>query len=159
MKIKVCKGFSLVELMVAMVVGLVIILGAGKLLLTVFNTNRQVGFLSEKQAAITFIAMELVREVQRGDFDADSYRLSRADKKGSRAVIEKKDGNGSFQALVSGLMMPENVVSNEVMFTDSSVLSISDGVVTFYFYFEAMSGGRELVSFSVVNREEAVAGS
>ena len=41
------NGFSLVELMVALVVGLIIILGAGQLFLTVFQTSRQVETLGE----------------------------------------------------------------------------------------------------------------
>ncbi|MDR5892241.1 PilW family protein [Halomonas mongoliensis] len=58
-------GFSLVELMVAMVIGLIIILGAGQLFLTVFQTNRQVEALSEKQAAVNFAVETLLRDVRR----------------------------------------------------------------------------------------------
>ncbi|PAU74334.1 PilW family protein [Halomonas salipaludis] len=60
-------GFSLVELMVAMVIGLVIILGAGRLFLTVFQTNRQVETLSEKQAAVNFSVEILLRDIRRAD--------------------------------------------------------------------------------------------
>lgn len=63
------SGFSLVELMVAMVVGLIIILGAGQLLLTVFQTNRQVEVLSEKQAAVNFAVEALIRDVRRADWE------------------------------------------------------------------------------------------
>ena len=58
-------GFSLVELMVAMVIGLIIILGAGQLFLTVFQTNRQVETLSEKQAAVNFSIESLLRDIRR----------------------------------------------------------------------------------------------
>lgn len=156
---KMCRGFSLVELMVAMAVGLVIILGAGQLFLTMFQTSRQVELLSEKQAAVTFLTVELIREVRRGEFDADGYRLSRVDKKENSAVIEKKDSSGSFQALVGGLMMPEGEAGDKVLFTGSSVLSESDGVVTFSFDLVAMDGGREPISFIAVNRTDAVTGS
>lgn len=61
-------GFSLVELMVAMVIGLIIILGAGQLFLTVFQTNRQVETLSEKQAAVNFAVEALIRDVRRADW-------------------------------------------------------------------------------------------
>ena len=60
-------GFSLVELMIAMVIGLVIILGAGQLFLTVFQTNRQVETLSEKQAAVNFSVENLLRDIRRSD--------------------------------------------------------------------------------------------
>ncbi|MGM0988536.1 MAG: PilW family protein [Pseudomonadota bacterium] len=59
------SGFSLVELMVAMVIGLIIILGAGQLFLTVFQTNRQVDVLSEKQAAVNFAVEALLRDIRR----------------------------------------------------------------------------------------------
>jgi len=62
-------GFSLVELMVAMVIGLVIILGAGQLFLTVFQTNRQVELLSEKQAAVNFAVEGLLRDIRRADWN------------------------------------------------------------------------------------------
>ncbi|WP_282041539.1 PilW family protein [Halomonas alimentaria] len=62
------SGFSLVELMVAMVVGLIIILGAGQLFLTVFQTNRQVEILSEKQAAVNFAVETLLRDIRRADW-------------------------------------------------------------------------------------------
>lgn len=66
------SGFSLVELMVAMVIGLIIILGAGQLFLTVFQTNRQVEALSEKQAAVNFAVETLLRDIRRADQSEDS---------------------------------------------------------------------------------------
>src|SRR5690554_3056968 len=51
--------------MVAMVIGLIIILGAGQLFLTVFQTNRQVETLSEKQAAVNFAVEVLLRDIRR----------------------------------------------------------------------------------------------
>ncbi|WP_404299052.1 PilW family protein [Halomonas sp.] len=59
------NGFSLVELMVAMVIGLIIILGAGQLFLTVFQTNRQIELLGEKQAAVNFAVESLLRDIRR----------------------------------------------------------------------------------------------
>ena len=66
-------GFSLVELMVAMVIGLIIILGAGQLFLTVFQTNRQVETISEKQAAINFSVETLLRDIRRADMNSISW--------------------------------------------------------------------------------------
>src|SRR5690554_3550840 len=61
-------GFSLVELMVAMVIGLIIILGAGQLFMTVFQTGRQVELLSEKQAAVNFAVETLLRDIRRAQW-------------------------------------------------------------------------------------------
>lgn len=73
-------GFSLVELMVAMVIGLIIILGAGQLFMTVFQTGRQVELLSEKQAAVNFAVETLLRDIRRANpksikFESGSLEL------------------------------------------------------------------------------------
>lgn len=65
MTVKRQRGFSLIELMVAMLIGLVIVLGAGNLLMTVFNTRDQVETLGEKQAALNFAVESLVRDMRR----------------------------------------------------------------------------------------------
>ena len=49
------KGFTLVELMVAMTIGTVIILGAGQLFLTTFQTFRTVDALSRKQESLILL--------------------------------------------------------------------------------------------------------
>mgnify|MGYP000370788329 CR=1 FL=1 len=67
---KKSSGFSLVELMVALVVGLIIILGAGQLFLTVFQNNRQVETLGEKQAAVNFAVEVLIRDIRRADWSS-----------------------------------------------------------------------------------------
>ncbi|SFU91378.1 PilW family protein [Halomonas korlensis] len=72
------SGFSLIELMVAMVIGLIIILGAGQLFLTVFQTNRQVEMLGEKQAAVNFAVDILLRDIRRANtvtWDSSSSEL------------------------------------------------------------------------------------
>jgi type IV pilus assembly protein PilW len=66
-------GFSLVELMVAMVIGLIIILGAGQLFLTVFQSGRQVEALGEKQAALNFAAEVLLRDIRRSFWSASEW--------------------------------------------------------------------------------------
>lgn len=58
-------GFSLVELMVALVIGLIIILGAGQLFLTGFFNFRQVQLLGEKQSALTYATETVVRDIRR----------------------------------------------------------------------------------------------
>ncbi|MCG6659490.1 prepilin-type N-terminal cleavage/methylation domain-containing protein [Halomonas campisalis] len=61
------RGFSLVELMVALLIGLVIILGAGQLFLTGFQNFRKIEELSDKQAALTFAAEILIRDIRRAE--------------------------------------------------------------------------------------------
>lgn len=58
------RGFTLVELMVAMMIGTIIILGAGQLFLTTFQTFQQVDEVSRKQENLVFIAQRLTREIR-----------------------------------------------------------------------------------------------
>lgn len=58
-------GFTLIELMVALVIGLIIILGAGQLFLMGFQTFRQIELLGNKQAALTFATETLIRDIRR----------------------------------------------------------------------------------------------
>ena len=57
-------GFSLVELMVAMAIGTVIILGAGQLFLTTFQTFDKVRDLSRKQESLVFITGVMVQDIR-----------------------------------------------------------------------------------------------
>ncbi|WP_280553741.1 prepilin-type N-terminal cleavage/methylation domain-containing protein [Halomonas sp. 25-S5] len=59
------RGFSLVELLVALVIGLIIILGAGQLFLTGFLNFHQVQLLGEKQSALTYATETLIRDIRR----------------------------------------------------------------------------------------------
>ncbi|WP_445158516.1 PilW family protein [Halomonas sp. E14] len=61
-------GFTLIELMVALVIGLIIILGAGQLFLMGFQSFRQIELLSNKQAALTFATEILIRDVRRANY-------------------------------------------------------------------------------------------
>ena len=57
-------GFTLVELMVAMAIGTVIILGAGQLFLTTFQTFDKVRDLSRKQESLVFITGVMVQDIR-----------------------------------------------------------------------------------------------
>ncbi|RUA22878.1 prepilin-type N-terminal cleavage/methylation domain-containing protein [Billgrantia gudaonensis] len=60
------RGFSLVELMVALLIGLVIILGAG----SCFSRGsefQKVERVEDKQAALMFAADVLIRDIRRAD--------------------------------------------------------------------------------------------
>ncbi|MFQ3789946.1 PilW family protein [Halomonas sp. A29] len=72
-------GFTLIELMVALVIGLIIILGAGQLFLMGFQTFRQTELLSNKQAALTFATETLIRDIRRAtdiDFNSSTGELT-----------------------------------------------------------------------------------
>ncbi|KPQ21908.1 PilW family protein [Halomonas sp. HL-93] len=58
------RGFTLVELMVAMVIGTIIILGAGQLFLTTFQTFQNVDTISRKQENLVFIAQRVTSEIR-----------------------------------------------------------------------------------------------
>lgn len=58
------SGFTLLELMVAMAIGTVIILGAGQLFLTTFQTFKEVDKVSRKQENLMFIAQSITREIR-----------------------------------------------------------------------------------------------
>ncbi|MBA2780577.1 PilW family protein [Billgrantia kenyensis] len=69
-------GFTLIELMVALVIGLVIILGAGQLFLMGFQTFRQIELLSNKQAALTFATETLIRDIRKSDSEEVVWNAS-----------------------------------------------------------------------------------
>ncbi|TVP46400.1 MAG: prepilin-type N-terminal cleavage/methylation domain-containing protein [Halomonas sp.] len=58
------QGFTLVELMVAMAIGSVIILGAGQLFLTTFQTFRAVDEVSRKQESLMFVAQLVTWDIR-----------------------------------------------------------------------------------------------
>lgn len=60
-------GFTLIELMVALLIGSLIVLGAGALFLTTLQTFNKVDELSRKQEAVIFAAHTLSESLRRGD--------------------------------------------------------------------------------------------
>lgn len=58
------SGFTLVELMVAMAIGTLVILGAGQLFLTTFQTFKKVDELSRKQEALIFFTSEVGKNIR-----------------------------------------------------------------------------------------------
>ncbi|QNI04138.1 prepilin-type N-terminal cleavage/methylation domain-containing protein [Halomonas sp. SH5A2] len=69
------RGFTLVELMVAMVIGTIIILGAGQLFLTTFQTFQNVDQISRKQENLIFIAQRVTQEIRQSGHDHDNPRF------------------------------------------------------------------------------------
>ncbi|MDN6180519.1 MAG: prepilin-type N-terminal cleavage/methylation domain-containing protein [Halomonas subglaciescola] len=71
MQVRTQQGFTLIEMMVAMVLGTVIILGAGHLFLTTFKTFQEVDALSRKQEAIVFSTQTIMSEIRKYHDDSD----------------------------------------------------------------------------------------
>lgn len=80
MKMKRQNGFSLVELMVAMVVSLVVILGAGQLFISLSQTSERITRLSEKQAAVNFAVETLLRDIRRAKWEDPRSKWDADDK-------------------------------------------------------------------------------
>lgn len=69
------RGFTLVELMVAMAIGTVIILGAGQLFMTTFQNFEKVRELSQKQDVVVFFTQFVAKELRKGGAP-ERYELS-----------------------------------------------------------------------------------
>lgn len=76
------KGFTLVELMVAMAIGTIIILGAGQLFLTTFQTFRTVDELSRKQESLIFTVNTLIEAGRKGKMSDYEIRPDERDSNG-----------------------------------------------------------------------------
>ncbi|MDL0434071.1 prepilin-type N-terminal cleavage/methylation domain-containing protein [Marinobacter sp. TBZ242] len=88
------SGFTLIELMVALVIGLVIILGAGQLFLVGLQNFRQTEFLGNKQAALTFASEMLIRDIRRANVDASGTpKISFSDTELRIEIINNGDTN------------------------------------------------------------------
>lgn len=64
-------GFTLIELMVALLVGSIVVLGAGYLFLTTLQTFQTADELSRKQEAVIFAAHTLSESIRRGGANYD----------------------------------------------------------------------------------------
>ncbi|MDR5907154.1 PilW family protein [Franzmannia qiaohouensis] len=173
-------GFSLVELMIAMVIGLVIVLGAGQLFMTVFQTNRQVETLSEKQAAVNFAVETLLRDVRRasnitqvggglsvtvpnrGDITSGCGSNDSVVKTYRISADEVRDGDGWALEMSQGCNTPSPDYQQVVAALTSNGFEVDgsfsgDGVwgVTLELIATDNSGSPDLLVFRAVNRTEA----
>lgn len=154
------NGFSLVELMVAMVIGLVIILGAGQLFLSGFQSFRQVEILGDKQAALTFASDVLLRDVRRSENlpvvsqGGDELTVV-VDGESKRYYLDELDGDWSIYVQVDS-DSPQPIVGG---FSDASafqVNEVSTGLVEVTFDLVGEPGS---IVFHAMNRTEAVGGT
>ncbi|MCL7929666.1 PilW family protein [Halomonas llamarensis] len=138
-------GFTLVELMVAMVVGTIIILGAGQLFLTTFQTFQKVDELSRKQEAMVFAANTLVNAYRKGEGDDYTYSISTDGK--SCSIFKEGD------PVVDGFS-PDNPANDQ----ECNYMASEDGnlhKITLRFERESDDNVEELV-FHVMDRASAI---
>ncbi len=69
------SGVSLVELLVALAVGMLVLLGAGRLYLDGVENLIRVDELGERQEAVTLGALFLLRDIRRGGVEPGRYEL------------------------------------------------------------------------------------
>lgn len=177
-------GFSLVELMVAMVVGLIIILGAGQLFLTVFQSGRQVEALGERQAALNFAAEVLLRDARRSfwaasEWDEGTLRLvvpNRGDAVGCEDVYKEyfvvESDAENFLAVRQGCALDELGDAQEIVggFSDNGFLvepmpsgatSLAEGygALIRFFLSSRHLANDDVIEFYAINRTASVQGA
>ncbi|AMC99278.1 PilW family protein [Halomonas chromatireducens] len=154
------EGFSLVELMVALVIGLIIILGAGQLFLMGFQNFQQLRVISDKQAALTFASDVMARDVRRAEsveigsgghelavvVDGESYIYNLEEFNGGWSLYLQYDGNS--EPVVDGFQDDESFSVAEVVDID-----IAPGFFEITF---KLVGEEDDIVFHVRNRREAV---
>ncbi|MDT8894890.1 prepilin-type N-terminal cleavage/methylation domain-containing protein [Halomonas sp. I1] len=72
------RGVSLVELLVALSIGMLVLLGAGRLYLGGVENLARVDDLGERQEAVSLGVMFLLRDIRRGGVDPGRYILVEA---------------------------------------------------------------------------------
>jgi len=140
-------GFTLVELMVAMAVGSIIILGAGQLFLTTFQTFRTVDELSRKQETVIFAANMLLNAYRSG---GEEYSLIPTTGNTEKCSIQT---NG--EPIVGGLAQYDGECNNERFVSTVEVTpgQTLDGYHRFTFDFRRGEGQLETLSFHVMERK------
>ncbi|CAO1668204.1 Prepilin-type N-terminal cleavage/methylation domain-containing protein [Halomonas sp. NYA30] len=139
-------GFTLVELMVAMAVGSIVILGAGQLFLTTFQTFRAVDELSRKQETVIFAANNLVNAYRRGGAE---YTLKPTTDTPDECSIQAND-----EPIVGGLAQFDGECSAERFISAGELApgQTLDGYHRFTFDFGRDDEQLETLSFHVMKR-------
>ncbi|MDP3535341.1 MAG: prepilin-type N-terminal cleavage/methylation domain-containing protein [Halomonas sp.] len=139
------KGFTLVEVLVAMVIGLVVILGSGQLFLATLSTFRQVDELGRKQDAVVFAAHTLAASYRRGE---DGYVLGDSTDARTCAIRSQSDG----QPVIEGFYRLG--VCNDADFKTSP----ETGLYKFTLQFEREGDDDDIESlvFHVMSRSQAL---
>lgn len=153
-------GFTLVELMVAMLIGTVIILGAGNLFLSTFQTFQKVGELSRKQEVIVFATSTLTNEYRK---DNAEYELAPTVDEDGNELDDCSIRNSDKQPVIGGLAKfadssggyecaSSRFIDDNIKFAGEKL----DGYRKFTLDFEKDNGEMETLSFHVMERNEAM---
>jgi type IV pilus assembly protein PilW len=164
------QGFSLVELMVALVIGLIITLGAGQLFLMGLQSFRQVEQLSERQQSLRFLSDVMSLDIRTassvsgeddelelryapGSREADPYCSSSSD---ILKVLYNFDSEGSVRVRYSCSDDPDTLSSSEVLVSGLGNVSFSPGelyvVVSIGYEGSGGDGGENDFTFRVARR-------
>ncbi|WFE70778.1 prepilin-type N-terminal cleavage/methylation domain-containing protein [Halomonas sp. M1] len=150
-------GFTLVELMVAMAIGTVIILGAGQLFLTTFQTFKKVDELSRKQEAVVFATTVLANDYRKSENKRDyTYILSKTTDNPEECSIRARRNGGSPQPIIGGLApyKDEGECDTGRFVSLAKGLDGEDLDGFYHFTFDFKRGdGLETLSFHVMERK------
>ncbi|RDB42294.1 prepilin-type N-terminal cleavage/methylation domain-containing protein [Halomonas sp. DQ26W] len=167
------RGFSLIELMVALVIGLIIILGAGQLFLMGFQTFRQTELMGNKQAALTFAAETLIRDIRRASAidngsvfnlvvpnNGDLASCDAEDEVTKEYWVEEYDGEHTLMLKASCPTVAEFTEPLVGGFSDNGFpmpIDLGDGVWQLVFRLQSsVQGEFDEFTFHAVNRSAAV---
>ncbi|WP_170214868.1 PilW family protein [Halomonas halmophila] len=93
------RGVSLVELMVAMAIGMLVLLGAGRLYLDGVDNLARVEALGKRQQAVMLGALLVLRDIRRGGVEPGRYALVEAANGEGCSLYDSQAG----EPLVDGL--------------------------------------------------------
>ncbi|WP_170833050.1 PilW family protein [Vreelandella arcis] len=142
-------GFTLVELMVAMAIGTIIILGAGQLFLTTFQTFQKVDELNRKQETVIFATSRLVNAYRKGE---TGYTLAKTTDIPNECSIR----NSSGEPIVGGLALYEGECSTE-RFVRAGELTPGEPIEGYHRFtldFKRDDGSLESLSFHTMERQK-----
>ena len=148
------KGFTLVELMVAIAVGFLVIIGAGKLFIETLETYDKVEKISRKQEAVVFAAHTLVNHYRnRADDSAVEYSIKEDGKEECKIIKEDKDEDKESSNLVIDGLSKEKGKENGC---DYFLTDMDNGLTKIKLIFPAGNDENETLVFKVMNRQKAI---
>lgn len=114
-------GFTLVELMVALLIGSIVVLGAGYLFFTTFQTFQKVDELSRKQEAVIFAAHTLSDGIRKADRGDEPYKLTCEVKSDDQCRCALIDETNDSQPVVSFDHPPDECAVKDIDFSENVV--------------------------------------
>lgn len=156
-RIEGSRGFTLVELMVALAIGLIISLAAGQLFLNGLRNFQKIEELSDRQAALTFVSDVLLNDIRRADLSSGcgSGETLAFWVDGVCHVYTLANGtlrlsvNGDTQPMVNGVVALERLVEG----------AAGCAMVGYYCLVMRLEGEARPIRWHVMNRTLAVTDS